>query len=138
MHRILFLFTYAKIEYVSKSMYPPKNRIRTLRILDTINNIFLISNLLIISYISIIERWHKNNNSVTVIYMDESNTTVYNATSAISGWPLSIPNQIPWLFPDFSSMAGDISSTRYFNGSQFFDINYYRPATLYHYFSSNG
>ena len=55
-----------------------------------------------------------------------------------TGWPFSIPNQIPWLFHDFSSMAGDISSTRYFNGSQFFDINYYRPATLYHYFSSNG
>ena len=40
--------------------------------------------------------------------------------------------------PDFSSGAGNISSIRSFNGSQFFHINYNRPATVYHYFSSNG
>ena len=28
--------------------------------------------------------------------------------------------------------------TRSFNGDQFFRINYNKPATLYHYFSSNG
>jgi len=32
--RILFLFTYAKIEYVSVRTYLSKNRIRTLRILE--------------------------------------------------------------------------------------------------------
>ena len=41
-------------------------------------------------------------------------------------------------FPDFSSGAGNISSIRSFNGSQLFHINYNRPATIYHYFSSNG
>ena len=34
--------------------------------------------------------------------------------------------------------GGNISSIRSFNGSQFFHINYNRPATLYHFFSSNG
>jgi len=41
-------------------------------------------------------------------------------------------------FPDFSSGAGNISSIQSFDGNQFFHINYNRPATLYHYFSSNG
>jgi len=37
--RILFLFTYAKIEYVSVlRTYPSKNRIRTLRILGRLRN----------------------------------------------------------------------------------------------------
>jgi len=34
LQRILFLFTYAKIEYVSVCTYPSKNRICTLRILE--------------------------------------------------------------------------------------------------------
>jgi len=34
LQRILILFTYAKLEYVNVRAYPPKHRIRTLRILE--------------------------------------------------------------------------------------------------------
>jgi len=40
-------------------------------------------------------------------------------------------------FPDISNGAGNISSILSFNGSQFFHINYNRPATLYHTIASS-